>query len=148
MTECTVENTVFEDDGALLDAKSTLPIGRALASDEILVVDEVLAPVAPGVTGQLCIGGPCLARGYLDRPELDQRAFFLRAGPHGETARFYKTGDLGRVDADGVFEFLGRMDSQIKLNGHRIEFEEMRGCSSACPRYGRPSPASTASGAP
>lgn len=124
VTECTVENTLFEDDGVTLARKATLPIGRALASDEILIVDDALQPVPPGVTGQLCIGGPCVARGYLNRPELDRR-FFSRAGRNGETVRFYQTGDLGRADEDGVIEFLGRIDSQIKVNGHRIEVEEI-----------------------
>jgi amino acid adenylation domain-containing protein len=134
VTECAVESTLFEDDGAALAEKSTLPIGRALASDEILVVGEDLKPVAPGVPGQICIGGPCVARGYLNRPELDERAFFQRTGGGGESVRFYKTGDLGRVGADGVFEFLGRMDSQIKINGYRIELEEIERVLERLPR--------------
>jgi amino acid adenylation domain-containing protein len=125
VTECTVESTVFEDDGAILDRKATLPIGRALPSDEILVVDEALDPVAPGVTGQICIGGPCVSRGYLNRPELDRLAFFSRVGPDGGSVRYYKTGDLGRIDSDQVLEFLGRVDSQVKIHGHRVELEEV-----------------------
>jgi amino acid adenylation domain-containing protein len=125
VTECAVESTVFEDDGVILDRKTTLPIGRALASDEILIVDEALDPVAPGVSGQICIGGPCVSRGYLNRPELNRLAFFSRAGRDGEIIRYYKTGDLGRVDADQVIEFLGRLDSQVKIHGHRVELEEV-----------------------
>ena len=125
VTECTVESSVFEDDGAILERKTTLPIGRALPSDDILVVDEALDPVAPGATGQICIGGPCVSRGYLNRPELDRLAFFSRVGPDGESVRYYKTGDLGRIDADQVIEFLGRVDSQVKIHGHRVELEEI-----------------------
>lgn len=125
VTECTVENTLFEDDGPTLRSKTTLPIGRALAHDEILVVDEGLSPVETGQTGELCIGGPCVAVGYLNRPELNARAFFVRTGRDGAPTRFYRTGDCGRVDAAGIFEFLGRLDSQIKINGHRIELEEI-----------------------
>jgi amino acid adenylation domain-containing protein len=120
VTEVTVENTLFEDDGTALDARSTLPIGSALPSDTILLLDDDLNPVAPGQTGQICIGGPCVARGYVNRPELNERAFFERDG-----VRFYKTGDLGRADANGVIEFLGRIDFQVKINGYRIELEEI-----------------------
>jgi amino acid adenylation domain-containing protein len=125
VTECTVESTLFEDDGPTLDGMTRLPIGRALGSDEIVIVDKALAPVAPGVAGEICIGGPCVARGYLNRPELNARAFFVRPGRSGTSVRFYRTGDRGRVDAHGVFEFLGRMDAQIKINGQRVEPEEI-----------------------
>lgn len=126
VTECTVENALFDGDPAVLAARETLPIGHALGSDRILVVDETLEPVVPGVTGQICIGGPCLARGYLNLPELDREAFFLRREAGASPVRFYKTGDLGRIDEDGVLEFLGRADDQIKIRGHRIELQEIQ----------------------
>ena len=125
VTECTVETALFEDDGTTLDHKRTLPIGHALASDHLIVVDDALEPVAPDVVGQVCIGGPCVARGYLNRPELNERVFFSRADDRGEPVRYYQTGDLGRVGVDGVFEVLGRIDSQLKINGHRIEPAEI-----------------------
>lgn len=121
VTECTVENTLFEDDGTLLANRSALPIGRALPSDTILILDEELNVVEPGATGQICIGGPCVARGYVNRSELNERAFFVRA----DGMRFYKTGDLGRADRNGIIEFLGRIDFQVKVNGNRIELEEI-----------------------
>ncbi len=125
LTECTVENTLFEDDGVTLDRKQTLPIGTALASDRLIIVDDALDPVPPDVPGQICIGGPCVARGYLNRPDLNATAFFERRDPEGTPVRFYKTGDLGRMDAQGVVEFLGRMDAQIKIRGQRIELGEI-----------------------
>lgn len=125
VTECTVESTVFEDDGSTLDRKQTLPIGSVLGSDRLLIVDEALQPVPSETIGQICIGGPCVARGYVNRPDLDTAAFFERCDPDAEPVRFYKTGDLGRMDAHGVVEFLGRMDSQIKIRGQRIEPAEI-----------------------
>ncbi|HEV7673032.1 MAG TPA: amino acid adenylation domain-containing protein [Candidatus Angelobacter sp.] len=124
VTECTIESTLFEDDG-MLEGKNRLPIGRALDSDQILILNEDREPVAIGTTGEICIGGTCVARGYLNRPELNQKAFFVRTDSQGQHVRFYRTGDLGRIDANGVLEFLGRIDSQVKINGQRIELEEI-----------------------
>lgn len=125
VTECTVENTLFEDRGADLEGRASLPIGRPLASDEIILVDEALQPVATGEIGEICIGGPCVARGYLNRPDLNARAFFTRADPSDEPIRYYRSGDYGRYGADGLLEFQGRADSQIKIHGHRVEIEEI-----------------------
>lgn len=133
VTECTVESTSFEDDGAILSGKETLPIGLPLASDDVIVVDEDLQPLPVGAIGQICIGGPCVARGYHNRPELNERAFFLRAGRDGATTRFYETGDRGRIGSDGHVEFLGRLDFQIKIDGHRIEPGEVEAVLEAFP---------------
>lgn len=80
----------------------------------------VLYEIDGGAEGELLIGGPCLARGYVNRPELTRRQFIDVRG-----ARFYRTGDRVRRDPDGSFVFLGRMDRQFKLRGHRIEPEEI-----------------------
>lgn len=97
------------------------PIGRPIANTSFYVLDESLAPLPIGASGELFIGGDGVARGYLRRPELDRERFLPDPFSSTPGARMYRTGDLVRCRADGVFEFLGRTDQQIKLRGHRIE---------------------------
>ena len=99
----------------------SIPIGRPIAHTTVRVLDEQLRPVAPGTPGELFIGGDGLAHGYLNNPELTRAKFIadpLEANPH---ARLYRTGDRVCARADGNLEFLGRVDSQLKIMGHRIE---------------------------
>lgn len=92
---------------------------------------NMLQDVAPGETGELFIGGDCLAQGYINNPEKTCAAFFhfpeVLPRPQRAASRFslYKTGDLCRVRPDGVFEYLGRNDFQVKIGGVRIECEEV-----------------------
>jgi len=104
---------------------SALPIGRPIRQTEALILDESLRPVAPGTEGELYVGGMGVALGYLNRPELTTERFIPHPlNPHAR-ALVYKTGDRVRMRADGNIEFLGRLDRQVKINGKRVELDEI-----------------------
>ncbi len=95
------------------------PIGRGVGDRRIYILDADLAPVPVGMIGEIHIGGSGLARGYLGLPELTADRFI--PDPFTPGSRLYKSGDLGRWREDGIVEFAGRADHQIKLRGFRIE---------------------------
>lgn len=105
--------------------ESIVPIGKPIANIQLFVLDEAMRPVAPGQTGELCIGGIGLARGYLNRSDLTQNSFVSNPIPGASGARLYRTGDLARFLPDGNIDFLGRMDHQVKISGQRIELGEI-----------------------
>jgi amino acid adenylation domain-containing protein len=123
-TEATVWATVHRC--REVDSRGTVPIGRPIANAKVYLLDEHQRFVPPLVVGQLYIGGPSVAQGYLDRPDLTEQRFVELRLPRIETSeRLYATGDLGRWRANGVLEFLGRRDQQVKLSGFRIELAEV-----------------------
>ncbi|NES13760.1 MULTISPECIES: non-ribosomal peptide synthetase [Micromonospora] len=137
-----------------------VPIGRPIANTQVYVLDRFLAPVPPGVPGELHIGGVNVALGYLNRPELTAERFvpdpfaadWPSTGPAAGAAstdgpaedrdadrppaRLYRTGDLGRIRIDGAIEYLGRLDHQVKLRGFRIELGEIEAALTACDGVG------------
>jgi amino acid adenylation domain-containing protein/non-ribosomal peptide synthase protein (TIGR01720 family) len=121
-TETTVFLTTFEGAGEPLQGP---PIGRPIPNAEVYVVDRLGRLVPPGVPGELWLGGAGLARGYLRRPALTAERFVPHpfAGQPGE--RLYRSGDLARWRPDGNLEFLGRIDHQVKIRGHRVECGEV-----------------------
>ncbi len=126
-TEATVVSTVCDltgDAGADLAGRE-VPIGRPIANVQTYVLDAYRQLVPIGVPGELYIGGAGLARGYLDRPELNADCFVPDPFSDSQLARLYKTGDLVRTRPDGAIEFLGRLDSQVKIRGYRIELGEI-----------------------
>ncbi|MGE8360383.1 non-ribosomal peptide synthase/polyketide synthase [Pseudomonas sp.] len=100
-----------------------MPVGRPTPNTQLFVLDAQLRPVPIGVPGEICVAGAGVGRGYLNDPERTRLAFVEH--PLQPGARFYRTGDLGRYRADGVIEFLGRRDQQVKIRGHRIELGEI-----------------------
>lgn len=106
--------------------RRNVPIGRPIGNARLYIVDRALRMVPVGVPGELCVGGEGLARGYLRRPDLTAERFVPDPFPKGEAtdiegARLYRTGDRARFLPDGTIEFLGRIDRQLKIRGHRIE---------------------------
>ncbi len=102
-----------------------VPIGRPIYNIQVYLLDERMEPVPIGVPGEIYLGGVGLARGYLNQPALTAEKFL--PDPFGKKpgARLYRTGDLARFLPDGRIEFLGRVDSQIKMRGYRIELGEL-----------------------
>jgi len=121
-TEATVGCVVHEVD-AHTGWEGAIPIGRAIANMRAYVLGGDLQPQPAGVIGELYLGGVGLARGYLGRARLTAQRFV--PDPFGEGERLYRTGDLARYREDGVLEYVGRCDRQVKIRGHRVELGEI-----------------------
>jgi amino acid adenylation domain-containing protein len=113
------------NDGANHGANDLPSIGRPIDNVTIYVVDEQLQRVPDGTPGELLIGGQGVGRGYLNSPTLTAEKFHLDTFSGISGARLYRTGDLGRILPDGQIAFMGRIDDQIKVMGHRIEPNEI-----------------------
>ncbi|MEU6312569.1 amino acid adenylation domain-containing protein [Streptomyces sp. NPDC047014] len=118
LTECTVSSTFYT--GLLPADAEEVPLGTALRDVEISIRQDG-RPVPEGGTGEIHIGGPLLARGFLDDEEATARRFVPDPYAARPDARVYRTGDLGRIGPDGQLVFLGRVDDQVKIRGHRLE---------------------------
>ncbi len=121
-TEATVVATTCE-----LRPGEPVTIGTPIANTVVCVVDEEMRPVAPGDVGELLIGGPGVASGYIGLPELTAQKFINN--PFEEEADrhpvLYRSGDAVRINSEGMLEFHGRIDSQVKIRGYRIELGEI-----------------------
>ncbi len=134
-TEATVGVTAGRLTGPVLAELTSTPLGDPLAGTRVYLLDRHAQPVPPGVVGELYLGGDTVARGYVGRPGETAARFVpdpfaeLPGGPAGTVgvagARMYRTGDLARRRRDGRIEFLGRIDHQVKVHGHRIELAEI-----------------------
>ena len=131
ITETTVHATYHAVSPDEFGAASV--IGLALPDLRIYLLDDNRAPVAQGVTGEIYIGGPGVARGYLKRPALTEERFLPDPFSRTAGARLYRSGDLARARSDGTLEFVGRVDHQIKLRGYRIELGEIESALGRCP---------------
>lgn len=133
ITEITVHATYRRvTSGDLINPSGSL-IGVPLPDTVIRILDEQLQPVPDGTTGEMHIGGPGVACGYLNRPELTEARFIADPFSDDPAARLYRTGDLGRRHADGDIEYLGRIDHQVKISGYRIELGEIEAALMAVP---------------
>jgi amino acid adenylation domain-containing protein len=116
-TEATVAVSSFD---VTLPACGPIPLGRPITRSGIVVVDDELEPVPDGTIGELVVTGAQVGNGYAADPELSATKFITLAGPAGPV-RAYRTGDLGRRRADGMLEYCGRVDRQVKVRGFRVE---------------------------
>jgi surfactin family lipopeptide synthetase A len=122
-TEASVWSTVYKCRPK--QTRLLVPIGRPIANTRVYVVDRHLNLAPVGVAGEICIAGPGLVRGYLNRPDLTAEKFVPNPFSTDKQAKLYRTGDLARYLPDGNLELLGRLDEQVKIRGFRIELEEI-----------------------
>ncbi len=127
------ETTIWSSAWRVEPGDGPISIGKPIANTQLYVLNPVLEPVPPGVTGELYIGGVGLARGYRGRPALTAERFVPDPFARRPGARLYRTGDLARWRPDGTLECLGRVDHQVKIRGFRIELGEIESALSAHP---------------
>ncbi len=126
MTEATVDSTYYEEYGEEANGDISL-IGKPLVNTEVYILDDEGNVVPTGEKGELCVAGPGLSRGYLNRPELNAERFGELVFPDGTRKRIYRSGGLARFRHDGNLEFFGRKDNQVELGAIRVELGEIEG---------------------
>lgn len=119
------ETTIWSTCHLITPAQSALIIGKPILNTTVCVLDKAQQPVPVGVPGDLYIAGAGLARGYWNKTEKEMQKAFFNLAIEGEEQRFYKTGDLVTWTPDGLLEYIGRADSQVKIRGHRLELSEV-----------------------
>ncbi|RKH09758.1 amino acid adenylation domain-containing protein, partial [Corallococcus sp. CA053C] len=127
------ETTVWSTAHAVKTGTGSVPIGRPISGTQVYVLDSGLHPVPRGVPGELFIGGEGVTRGYLHRPDQTAERFIPDAYGGVPGGRVYRTGDRVRWAANGVLEYLNRVDNQVKLRGYRIELGEIEAVLSQAP---------------
>ena len=126
-TEATITSTIYALPGINPPEEilQRVPIGACLPGRTIVLLNAEGQLLPPGVEGELCIGGECLANGYFNNPEQTARKFWQLDMPDGSTVRVFRTGDRVLQDEQGVLHFLGRVDSQVSIRGIRLELGEV-----------------------
>jgi amino acid adenylation domain-containing protein/FkbM family methyltransferase len=125
LTETTVDSAHFKGTAEVLRPGHLVPIGRPFPNVKIYILDAQFRPVPVGVSGEMFIGGPGLARGYLNHPQLTANRFLPDPFSSVPGSRLYRTGDLACYLPDGNIQFLGRRDRQVKVRGFRVELGEV-----------------------
>lgn len=119
------ETTIWSTAERLSLSDGPVTIGQPIADTEIYILDPQGQPQVPGEVGEICIGGAGLARGYVNDPQLTRQYFIELHSTASQSTRVYRTGDLGHWNDQGKLEFHGRIDHQVKINGFRIEVQEV-----------------------
>jgi amino acid adenylation domain-containing protein len=128
-TETTIWSTLCK----LHDTDTVISIGKPIDNTQIYILDKFLNPLPPKVPGELFIGGHGVARGYFNRPDLTDQKFIANPFSAIENAKMFATGDLARWLDNGTVECFGRIDSQVKIRGHRIETGEIESTTKKIP---------------
>ncbi|WP_046004123.1 non-ribosomal peptide synthetase [Pseudoalteromonas rubra] len=131
-TESVIDVSCCDVSQMSIEAKHVVPLGTALANTSLFILDAQNRLVAKGATGELCIGGSGLARGYMNLPDLSAQKFTLDPFS-ADGGKLYRTGDLVRYNRSNILEFVGRNDNQVKIRGFRIELSEVEAKISAFP---------------
>lgn len=124
-SECSDDVSLHRLTRAPRTTTGNVPVGAPLPNTRLYVLDAGLQPQPVGVTGELCIGGAGIGRGYVNDPAQNRQRFLPDPFSRKPSGRLYRTGDLARRRADGTIECLGRADHQVKVRGYRIELKEI-----------------------
>lgn len=119
------ETTIYSTIKKVSPKDEVITIGKPIAATQVYILNEQQQPVPDGEEGEIYIGGDGVARGYINRPELDAERFIDDTFSAQSGKKIYKTGDWGKMLPDGEIQYLGRIDHQIKIRGYRIETEEI-----------------------